>query len=95
MVIQFIADIVLSGKTVVFSKPLLVRVSLSAFRNFQPLNEWLRHRTFTAVARVRILHGLFTIQGSGYFISIAQMVEHFTDNGEVCGSSPHRNIESG
>lgn len=23
------------------------------------------------------------------------MVEHFADNGEVCGSSPHQNIENG
>lgn len=61
-------------------------------RFHEPLVEWLRHRTFTAVARVRIPYGLFTIHGSGYFILIAQLAEHSIDNGEVGGSSPSQNI---
>lgn len=63
-----------------------------AIRSHEPLVEWLRHYPFNAVARVRIPYGLFTIHSSGYFILIAQLVEHFADNGEVGGSSPSQNI---
>ena len=76
------------------SKPLWrVRISLSAFNKyFGPLVKRLRHRPFTAVTRVRVPYGSLTINVNGYFISIAQLVEHFADNGEVFGSSPNRNI---
>ena len=63
-----------------------------AIRFHEPLVEWLRHCPFKAVARVRIPYGLFTIHGNGYFTSVAQLVEHPTDNGEVYGSSPYRSI---
>lgn len=61
-------------------------------RFHEPLVEWLRHCPFKAVARVRIPYGLLTICDDGYFTSVAQLVEHSIDNGEVYGSSPWRSI---
>ena len=57
-------------------------------RFHEPLVEWLRHCPFKAVVRVQIPYGLLTIYDDGYFTSVAQLVEHSTDNGEVYGSSP-------
>lgn len=76
----------LFGKTVVFQTTLAS--SNLAIRFHEPLVEGSRHCPFKAVARVRIQYGLFTIHGNGYFTSVAQLVEHSTDNGEVYGSSP-------
>lgn len=47
----------LFGKTVVFQTTLAS--SNLAIRFHEPLVEWLRHHTFTVVARVRFPYGLF------------------------------------
>ena len=87
--VQFNADIVYLVKRW-SSKPFWrVRFSSPAlFSYIGPLVKRLRHRPFTAVTRVQIPYGLLTIHGNGYFTSVAQLVEHSIDNGEVYGSSP-------